>query len=65
MFKYPQFASRKKKERKGRQYFDIGIKIKTIHLHKVLMIVYTLLFMGTKQTWNNSYICALYTKDMS
>lgn len=33
MFKYPQFASRKKKERNGRQYFDIGIKINTIHLH--------------------------------
>lgn len=23
----------KKKERNGRQYFDIGIKINTIHLH--------------------------------
>lgn len=38
MFKYQQFTSKKKKRMKdyGRLYFDVDMKIYTIHLYKKL-----------------------------
>lgn len=61
MFKYPQFASRKKKERNGRQYFDIGIKIKTIHFTKSFNDSLYSTFHGDKTNLEQFiYLCLIY-----
>lgn len=51
----------KKKERNGRQYFDIGIKIKTIHFTKSFNDSLYSTFHGDKTNLEQFiYLCLIY-----